>query len=223
MEYWVPECRLISYTKPIIMEAQTPAELLAYVARVSSPKSQETNDGVTRLLGYLVKHKHWSPFEMVDVTIEIVAPRDITRQIIRHKSFPLQEFSQRYASITALGFTLRECRMQDTANRQNSFPCTDPELATWWDEAQKEVLALVEAKYSEALRKGIAKEVARVILPEGNTLSRMYFKGSVRSWIHYLETRLDESTQLEHRLVAREAQNILRELMPAVFELVGMR
>ncbi len=219
LSYYTPAVRLISYTQPVIFEADTPGELLAYIARVSSPQNQTTNENVERLLAYLIKHRHWSPFQMVDATLEFTVPRDITRQMIRHQSFALQEFSQRYADPSnSLGFVLRECRMQDTTNRQNSLPCLDTELTDWWEQTQREHLQDTERRYNEALARGIAKEVARVILPEGMTMSRLYFKGSIRSWIHYLEVRREEGvTQLEHVRAADEAFGILNELMPAIF------
>lgn len=224
LDYYQPKVRLISYTQPVIQEADTPGELLAFIARVSSPQNQEANENVERLLAYLVKHRHWSPFDMVDVTLEFTVPRDITRQMIRHWSFKLQEFSQRYADpANALGFVLRECRMQDTKNRQNSFPCLDATLTEWWDQTQREHLADTERRYNEALARGIAKEVARVILPEGMTQSRLYFKGSIRSWITYLQVRKEEGvTQHEHVTAAVAADEILRELMPSVFALVNV-
>jgi thymidylate synthase (FAD) len=222
LAYYLPEIRLVSYTKPVIQEADTPGELLAFIARVSSPKNQELNQNVERLLSYLVKHKHWSPFDMVDVTLEFTVPRDITRQMIRHWSFKVQEFSQRYADPTnSLGFVLRECRMQDTANRQNSLTCLDPAVTEWWDQTQRNHLIDVEQRYNEALARGIAKEVARVLLPEGMTQSRLYFKGSIRSWITYLQVRTEEDvTQKEHVTAACEAEAILRELLPSVFDIL---
>jgi thymidylate synthase (FAD) len=163
-------------------------------------------DTAEKLLGYLQKYKHWSPFEMANAVVEVESPRDIARQLLRHRSFAFQEFSQRYADVTQLenAFCLRDLRMQDTNNRQNSVTTEDEQLALWWTEAQTEILDLVKAKYGQALEKGIAKEVARVILPEGLTMSRLYVNGTLRSWIHYLDVRIDEGvTQAEHVWLAR--------------------
>lgn len=194
--------RMISHTTPCVDGLSTPQQLVAYCARVSNPENQFNNQTADRLIAYLIRNKHWSPLEMVDVTFEIEVPRDIGRQILRHRSFSFQEFSQRYAE--ALGFSEpRECRLQDTANRQNSLPCMDEVLAGWWWSTQTMHIQMAEAHYEEAIARGIAKECARVILPEGLTMSRMYMKGSLRSWIHYLEVREDATTQKEHRDIAR--------------------
>jgi thymidylate synthase (FAD) len=193
--------RLVSVTAPLIEGLETPTDLIAFCARVSNPDNQMNNATAAKLLAYLRRNKHWSPLEMVDATFEIEAPRDISRQILRHRSFSFQEFSQRYAE--ALGFsTPRECRMQDEKNRQNSLPCVDEELSKWWFDQQVAVIQITSGIYREALDKGIAKECARVILPEGLTMSRMYMKGSIRSWIHYMEVRKDMTTQKEHRDIA---------------------
>lgn len=199
--------RLISYTTPCVDDMTLPQQLVAYCARVSNPANQTNHATAEKLIKYLVKHKHWSPLEMVDATIEIVTPRDIGRQILRHRSFAFQEFSQRYAEVTdaaaGLGFAPpRECRLQDEKNRQNSLPCLDAELTEWWIRQQEAIVKHAEEVYNAAIAKGIAKECARVILPEGLTLSRMYMKGSLRSWIHYLEVRKDMTTQSEHRDIA---------------------
>lgn len=193
--------RMVSYTRPCIDGLETPQQLIAYCARVSNPENQFNHETADRLIKYLVRNKHWSPLEMVDVTFEIETPRDIGRQILRHASFRFQEFSQRYAE--ALGFAEpRECRMQDETNRQNSLPCVDEALSQWWRITQETHIAIARKSYEEALSLGIAKECARVILPEGLTMSRMYMKGSIRSWIHYLEVRQDPTTQKEHRAIA---------------------
>lgn len=193
--------RMVSYTTPCIDGLETPQHLVAYCARVSNPKNQNNHDTADRLIRYLIRNKHWSPLEMVDVTFEIEIPRDIGRQILRHRSFTFQEFSQRYAEMIGFG-SPRECRLQDEANRQNSLPCLDEELNAWWAQEQQGVMNHCGSVYWEAIRRGIAKETARVILPEGLTMSRMYMKGSLRSWIHYLEVRKDPSTQKEHRDIA---------------------
>ena len=217
--------KLISYTQPakdlIDVGIDSPEELIAYCARVSNPANQYNTETSTKLVKYLIKHKHWSPLDMVDITVEFEPTRDIGRQILRHQSFKFQEFSQRYASVEDLddSFEISECRLQDTKNRQNSIvlDVTNPEhreLADLWFEKQKAVIKLTADTYRWALRNGIAKEVARKVLPEGLTKTRMYMKGSVRSWIHYLEVRLDETTQKEHRDVALLLAQIIAEVFP---------
>jgi thymidylate synthase (FAD) len=191
-------------------------DLIAHMARVSNPKSQENPQNSERLLAYLVRNKHWSPFEMVNVCLEIECTRDIARQILRHRSFAFQEFSQRYAEVQ--GFDISEARMQDHKNRQNSLETEDRELMRLWDEKQKGVIREASKLYEWALANGIAKEVARKVLPEGLTMSRMYMNGSLRSWIHYVEVRCDPSTQKEHRLVAMKCREILAGLFPNVFQ-----
>ena len=200
------KAKLIAVTQPVVEGIADVKELVAYCARVSNPANQHNMDTAEKLLGYLQKYKHWSPFEMANAVVEVESPRDIARQLLRHRSFAFQEFSQRYADVTQLenAFCLRDLRMQDTKNRQNSIETDDTELVAWWTESQEEILALVKAKYGEALAKGIAKEVARVILPEGLTMSRLYVNGTIRSWIHYLDVRIDEGvTQAEHVWLAR--------------------
>ena len=201
--------RLISYTMPA--EAgfgNNTAELIAYVARISNPSNQDNHATGSELLDYLMEHKHWSPFEMADYTLEINTTRDIARQILRHRSFSFQEFSQRYAE--APGFSPpRECRLQDKKNRQNSIVSNDIATKLWWEGVQKQVVGVVEAYYNYAIEQGIAKEQARALLPEGLTMSRLYMKGSVRSWIHYLQVRMDASTQKEHRLIAQQCARVL--------------
>jgi thymidylate synthase (FAD) len=194
-------------------------EVIAYCARVSNPANQNNNETAHKLLQYLQRHKHWSPFEMASVCLEIETTRDIARQILRHRSFSFQEFSQRYAE--APGFAeVSAPRLQDTQNRQNSIEVTqdsDPYLHRWWEGAQKRVETEAAFLYNEALKKGIAKEVARKLLPEGLTMSRMYMTGTVRSWMHYCEIRTGVETQLEHREVAQECYDVLSELMPNIF------
>lgn len=191
-------------------------DMIAYMARVSNPSNQNNQDTAPKLLKYLMKHKHWSPFEMVNVCMEIETTRDIARQIIRHRSFSFQEFSQRYADVNS--FEKAETRMQDHKNRQNSLPNNDEALELWWQEQQARILYKTQEAYEKALEHGIAKEVARKILPEGLTMSRMYMNGTLRSWIHYCDIRTDPATQKEHREVADQAQEILRELFPNVFD-----
>ena len=197
---------------------ETPEELIAYCARVSSPGNQNNKSTADKLLKYCIRNSHWSIFEMVDATIEIVCTRDIGRQILRHRSFSFQEFSQRYAE--ALDFTRGEVRLQDSKNRQNSIETVDKELRDWWEERQTDVLILAKKHYKQALNMGIAKEVARKILPEGLTKSRMYMKGSLRSWLHYCELRRGNGTQKEHRLIADSCWEILSKEFPSVFSVV---
>jgi thymidylate synthase (FAD) len=188
------------------------------MARVSNPANQDQPETAQRLLKYLIKNKHWSPFEMVNVCMEIETTRDIARQILRHRSFSFQEFSQRYAE--ASGFVYSEARTQDTQNRQNSFETDDRHLAYWWEGAQRRVLYDAEFMYKSALEKGIAKEVARKLLPEGLTLSKMYMNGTLRSWLHYIEIRCDKATQKEHREVAEQCRDIIFELFPSIEEVL---
>jgi thymidylate synthase (FAD) len=190
-------------------------EKVAYMARVSNPGNQDNKETAPRLLRYLMKHKHWSPFEMVNVCMEIECTRDIARQIIRHRSFSFQEFSQRYAE--ALDMECSEARLQDEKNRQNSIPTQDRELQRWWDEMQRSLIAQARGVYGAALNNGIAKEVARKVLPEGLTYSRMYMNGTLRSWMHYVDIRCDEATQKEHREVAEKCKAILTEQFPSIY------
>lgn len=193
--------------------------LVAYMARVSNPENQDNPATAQRLLAYLVKNKHWSPFEMVNVCIEIETTRDIARQILRHRSFSFQEFSQRYA--TATMFDVRETRLQDIKNRQNSLLNEDRELADMWERAQKDLIDHSTKVYQWALDNNIAKEVARAVLPEGNTISRMYMNGSLRSWLHYLAIRCDQATQKEHREVAEKCRTIIYNLFPSIKDVLN--
>jgi thymidylate synthase (FAD) len=211
------KAKLIAVTKPVVEGIEDAQELIAYCARVSNPSNQMNMDTADKLLNYLKKHKHWSPFEMANCVVEVESPRDIARQLLRHGSFKFQEFSQRYADVTQLeeAFCLRELRMQDTKNRQNSLVADDEVLKDWWESEQKMLLAIVQDTYKRALDRGIAKEVARVILPEGLTMSRLYVNGTIRSWIHYLEVRLEEGvSQLEHvqlaRLIAEQVNSVFK-------------
>jgi thymidylate synthase (FAD) len=215
--------KLISYTQPNPEEFSQGfiddgiQNLISYCARVSNPSNQNNLDTVDKLLNYLIKNKHWSPFEMVDVCLEITSTRDIVRQILRHRSFSFQEFSQRYADPTKeLDFCLKECRLQDTKNRQNSILINNDELAEIWKQLQIQVIDIAKANYENAVSSGIAKEVARVMLPEGNTVSRMYIKGSIRSWIHYIEVRDGNGTQKEHQLVARACAEAINKIFPYI-------
>lgn len=186
---------------------------IMYMARVSNPTNQRSEN--TRLLHYCMEHGHVSPFEMANVCLEINTTRDIARQILRHRSFSFQEFSQRYADVSLLGEMVeRECRMQDTQNRQNSLECTDLEYAVEWSAEQREVWDVAIVAYNNAVSNGVAKEVARALLPEGLTPSRMYANGTVRSWIFYLKQRLDPTTQKEHRVIAEQCLAALRIVAP---------
>ena len=190
-------------------------QLIGFMARVSNPKNQWNPDS-SKLIQYLIKNQHWSPFEMVNVCMEIETTRDIARQILRHRSFSFQEFSQRYAE--AQGFDVSEVRLQDPKNRQNSIEVQDKELSRAWDDYQKDMIRKANTIYKWALSNGIAKEVARKVLPEGLTMSRMYMNGTLRSWIHYTDIRCDASTQKEHREVAEQCRKILTDLFPNIFQ-----
>jgi thymidylate synthase (FAD) len=212
---------LVSYTKPAGIlentEIKTPVDLVAYCARVSNPTNQMNATTSEKLIKYLMKHKHWSPLEMVDVTMEVETTRDIARQMLRHRSFSFQEFSQRYADVSEFGemFEYSEARLQDTKNRQNSVETEDLFIKEAWESYQKKVMRTSQEAYTWAINRGIAKEVARKVLPEGLTKSRMYMKGSLRSWIHYLEVRGEGSgTQKEHMEVAKEVAKVIAELFP---------
>ncbi len=218
--------KLISYSKPStemygegLMDAQ---ELIAFCARVSNPSNQFNMDTADKLIRYLIKHKHWSPLEMVSACLEIETTRDIARQILRHRSFSFQEFSQRYADPTKdLDFVLREARLQDEKNRQNSVDTEDAALKAWWDAKQKFIIETVRQTYAEAIEKGIAKEQARAILPEGNTVSRLYMNGTLRSWIHFIDLRSGNGTQKEHMEVARECAKIIAEAFPMATDFIN--
>ena len=187
---------------------------IGYCARVSNPSNQD-NPNVAGLLKYCAKNAHWSVFEMASVCLEVSTTRDIARQILRHRSFSFQEFSQRYADATQLGdFTTRECRLQDNKNRQNSLETDDIGLTVWWQAVQNRMIDETQFLYGEALKRGIAKEQARALLPEGLTPSKLYVNGTMRSWITFLQARLDPSTQKEHRLVAQDVLTVLRDVAP---------
>ena len=187
---------------------------IGYCARVSNPGNQD-NPNVAGLLSYCAKNAHWSVFEMASACIEVSTTRDIARQILRHRSFSFQEFSQRYADATQLGsFVLRECRMQDTKNRQNSLATDDEDMNEWWKITQQSMAIITEDFYNKALGKGIAKEQARALLPEGLTPSKLYVNGTMRSWITFLQARLDVATQKEHMLVAQDVLAVLRDVAP---------
>ena len=232
MENPVQNVKLISYSKPsreLVSEGLYDVqELIAYCARVSNPSNQFNTETSAKLINYLVKHQHWSPLEMVSACLEVTTTRDIARQILRHRSFSFQEFSQRYADPTAQlseAFAIREARFQDEKNRQNSVePDMSDEaqrmLAIEWERAQKRVLFAVEKEYKWAIANGIAKEQARAVLPEGLTVSRMYMNGTLRSWIHFIQVRSGNGTQKEHMLIAREVAKIIAEIFPLATEFV---
>jgi len=192
-------------------------DLIVYMARVSNPSNQNATQGSDKLIRYLIKNQHWSPFQMVNIVMEINVTRDIARQILRHRSFSFQEFSQRYADPTKdLNFELREARLQDTKNRQNSIETDDAELQSEWQIKQINLIAEAKAAYDWAIEKGIAKEQARVVLPEGNTMSKIYMQGDLRSWIHYCQLRMENGTQKEHMEVAKACWEIIGEKFPNV-------
>ena len=190
-------------------------DLIAYAARVSNPDNQMNKESAQKLLGYLIKHKHWSPFEMASACIEINTTRDIARQILRHRSFSFQEFSQRYANpIEELQFVTREARMQDIKNRQNSIEVDDEDLQLHWEREQRRVIWMCKQVYQQAIKKGIAKEVARAVLPEGLTQSRLYMNGTIRSWIHFIELRSANGTQKECQEVALACAQAINKIFP---------
>jgi thymidylate synthase (FAD) len=223
--------KLISYSNPseeILNEGlHNVQDLIAFCARVSNPSNQFNTETSEKLIRYLIKHQHWSPLEMVSACLEIETTRDIARQILRHRSFSFQEFSQRYADPTKdLDFTIRETRFQDTKNRQNSteLDLTDPEqreINKMWVEKQQQIIRLVKESYQWAVANGIAKEQARSILPEGNTVSRLYMNGTLRSWIHFIQLRSANGTQKEHQLVALECAKIIATIFPMTTGLVS--
>jgi len=210
--------RLISYSQPVDdIELKDAQELIAFCARVSNPSNQQNTETSDKLLKYLIKHKHWSPFEMVSACLEVTTTRDIARQILRHRSFSFQEFSQRYANPTEdLNFVIREARLQDHTNRQNSLEIHNRLLQEQWEMHQQEVIDLARSKYEWAIKSGIAKEQARAVLPEGLIESKLNINGTIRSWIHYLEVRTDASTQKEHRLIAQECARVIAKVFPLI-------
>jgi len=211
---------LISYSQPPSTSERTNIQdSIAYCARVSNPANQNNTDTNEKLLNYLIKHNHWSPFEMVSICLEIETTRDIARQILRHRSFSFQEFSQRYA-VADLGFVTKEARLQDTKNRQNSIISTDPELEKEWEEKQNQLATQSQEVYNWALENGIAKEQARAVLPEGMTVSRMYMNGTLRSWIHYIQLRSGVDTQKEHRKVALACAAAISQIYPHILDFI---
>ena len=207
---------IVAVTQPRITGVDTAEEFIAYTARVSNPGNQQNKETSAKLLQYLVRNKHWSPFEMVTVTMEINTTRDIAHQIVRHRSFAFQEFSQRYANVDSMGTTVSEARLQDSKNRQASLETDNADLQFSWVAIQESVIDITTNAYNWAIDNGIAKEVARKVLPEGLTNTRLYMTGSLRSWIHYYQTRADVSTQKEHREVAVQAGDLLRKEFPSL-------
>ena len=210
---------LVSYSQPTGASQTSLQDLVAYCARVSNPTNQHNTETNDRLLRYLIRNQHWSPLEMVSVCLEIETTRDIARQILRHRSFSFQEFSQRYA-IADLNFEFREARLQDTKNRQNSIETNDPVLEDQWEDIQNRVTEITGDAYHWALDKGIAKEQARAVLPEGLTKSRLYMNGTLRSWVHYIQLRSGNGTQKEHRDVACACADALSVIFPMIREFV---
>jgi len=214
--------KLVSFTVPCTDDLPLDSDvldLIAYCARVSNPSNQTNTETSDKLIKYLVKHKHWSPFEMANATLEIETTRDIARQILRHRSFTFQEFSQRYADPTKdLSFETREARLQDQKNRQNSIEVNDDNLQTAWNIQQQVVIDQAKRAYEWAIQSGIAKEVARAVLPEGLTMSRMYVNGTIRSWLHYIDIRSDVATQKEHREIAMACAKAIAEIFPMITE-----
>ena len=210
--------KLINYSQS--PEGMNLLEQVAFAARVSNPTNQNNSETAEKLVRYLIKHQHWSPLEMVSVCMEIETTRDIARQILRHRSFAFQEFSQRYADASQLGFEVREARMQDLKNRQNSIETDNQALAAWWETYQKKVIEVATDAYKFALEKGIAKEQARAVLPEGNTGSRMYMNGTLRSWVHYIQLRSGNGTQKEHRDIALACADAIEPIFPMIKEYI---
>lgn len=216
------QVKLVGYTQPseeFKEHFSNAKELIAFCSRVSNPSNQYNNETADKLINYLLKHKHFSPLEMASITLEVETTRDIARQFLRHRSFTFQEFSQRYADPTKdLDFVIREARLQDNKNRQNSITLEDSaenrELQRLWNEQQQAVIRAAKQAYTWAISNGIAKEQARCVLPEGNMGSRLYVQGSIRSWIHYIEVRTDPSTQKEHRELAMEIAKVIAKIFP---------
>ena len=219
--------RLIGYTQPPedIVGLDNLQDIVAYCARVSNPSNQINSETSGKLLDYLIKHKHWSPFEMCSATLEVETTRDIARQFLRHRSFSFQEFSQRYADIRSFNnsFVIREARLQDEKNRQNSIASNNTKLSMEWQAKQNKVIKEAKAAYDWAIKNGIAKEQARAVLPEGNTISRLYVNGTIRSWIHYIELRSANGTQLEHMELAKEIGRVITKIFPYLLEPLPLR
>jgi thymidylate synthase (FAD) len=210
---------LLSYTQPAQHFAENLTELIAFCARVSNPSNQANHETSDKLIRYLIKHQHWSPLEMVNICLEIETTRDIARQVLRHRSFSFQEFSQRYA-VADLGFEFKEARLQDEKNRQNSIETNDVGLQLNWETQQDYVIVAAERAYRWAIEHGIAKEQARAVLPEGMTVSRLYMNGTLRSWVHYIQLRSGVETQKEHREIALACVDAIEPIFPMITEFV---
>jgi len=214
------QVKLISYSQAPDIGNDDLQQLIAFCARVSNPANQHNTETSDKLIKYLIKNKHWSPLEMVSVCLQIETTRDIARQMLRHRSFSFQEFSQRYADPTEdLEFVTREARLQDPKNRQNSIECDDIRIKSTWEVRQLEVIDRVQKEYRWAIENGIAKEQARAILPEGLTLSRLYMNGTLRSWVHYIDLRSANGTQKEHADIAKECAEVIVDIFPIMNEL----
>lgn len=217
---------LISYSQQsegCRCEGKSLQDIICYCARVSNPGNQDNTETNEKLIRYLIKNKHWSPFEMASICLEVTTTRDIARQILRHRSFSFQEFSQRYADPTKdLKFETKEARLQDTKNRQNSIVTDDEELKNYWETYQNQIIQITKKAYQWAIEHGIAKEQARAVLPEGMTESRLYMNGTVRSWIHYIELRSGNGTQKEHRDVAIACATAIEPIFPMIKEFVNV-
>ena len=213
---------LISYSQPEVYFVENMTELVAFCARVSNPSNQNNKETSEKLIRYLIKNAHWSPLEMVSMCLEIETTRDIARQILRHRSFSFQEFSQRYADPTQdLDFVIREARLQDEKNRQNSIETDDKMLQIEWERAQKRVIFTAKKEYEWAIKNGIAKEQARAVLPEGLTVSRLYVNGTIRSWLHYIQLRSANGTQKEHMEIAKACAGVIAKVFPMSQEFVS--
>jgi thymidylate synthase (FAD) len=207
--------KLVSYSQD---KEKSLEEIVCYCARVSNPTNQHNTETNSRLINYLIQHQHWSPFEMVSICLEVETTRDIARQILRHRSFSFQEFSQRYAEAN-LEFQYKPARLQDKKNRQNSIESNDAELEQLWQDKQSDVSKLIEQTYTWAIENGIAKEQARAVLPEGMTLSKMYMNGTLRSWVHYIQLRSANGTQKEHREIAVNCADVISKIFPIMASL----
>lgn len=217
--------KLVAYTQPTedFIGLDDVQDVISYCARVSNPSNQMNSETSEKLLNYLIKHKHWSPFEMASATMEVETTRDIARQLLRHRSFSFQEFSQRYADVRDMddSFVMRKARLQDPKNRQNSVITDNTQLHIAWEQHQRNVWHSAMKAYNWAIENGIAKEQARAVLPEGNTVSRLYVNGTIRSWIHYIELRSGHGTQLEHIELARACGEAIANIFPMIHDLTN--
>ena len=211
---------LVNYSQDV--QGRNLLEQIAFAARVSNPANQNNNESAEKLVRYLINNQHWSPLEMVSVCLEINTTRDIARQILRHRSFSFQEFSQRYANVNELGWEFKEARLQDTKNRQNSIEVDDHMLQYSWQTVQRDVMDKAQSAYDWAIKSGIAKEQARAVMPEGMTVSKMYMNGTLRSWVHYIQLRSDKATQKEHREIAVACAKVIEPIFPMIKEFVNV-